>query len=70
MAIATTAGSRPFAGVRSPGLLSRLVSALQAARLRQVERDIARYLKDSGGKFTDEAEREIERRYISSTHGL
>jgi len=26
----------------------------------------ARYLADTGGKFTDEAEREIERRFLSN----
>jgi hypothetical protein len=34
------------------------------SRQRQVEREIARYLRN--GKFTDEAEREIERRFFST----
>jgi len=52
-----------------PGFLSRLFAAMQRARLRQAESEIARYLVDTGGKFTDEAEREIERRYLSNaTH--
>ena len=37
-----------------------------AARMRQAEREVARYLADTGGKFTDEAEREIERRFLST----
>jgi hypothetical protein len=50
-------------------LLSRLVGAMMVARTRQAEREIARYLNDTGGKFTDEAEREIERRFLSNqTH--
>ncbi len=49
-----------------PGLLSRILAAMQAARMRQAERDIARYLASTGDKFTDESEREIERRFLSS----
>jgi hypothetical protein len=49
-----------------PGLLSRMVTALMAARLRAAEREVARYLANHGGKFTDEAEREIERRFLSN----
>jgi hypothetical protein len=49
-----------------PGLFSRLYASLMAARLRQAEREVARYLADTGGKFTDEAEREIERRFLSN----
>jgi len=43
-----------------------MYTALLAARLRAAERDVARYLADTGGKFTDEAEREIERRFLSN----
>ncbi|MDP2408899.1 MAG: hypothetical protein Q8M26_01300 [Pseudolabrys sp.] len=50
----------------NPGLFARLFLAMQAARMRQAEREVARYLSDTGGKFTDEAEREIERRFLSS----
>jgi hypothetical protein len=35
------------------------------ARTRQVEREIAHYL-GANAKFTDEAEREIERRFLSA----
>lgn len=48
-----------------PGLLRRLLDAMTASRQRQLEREIARYLEGAGGKFTDEAEREIERRFLS-----
>jgi len=50
-----------------PGLFSRLVDAMMLARQRQAEREIVRYLVDSGGKFTDETEREIERRFLANT---
>jgi len=37
--------------------------------MRQAEREVARYLADTGGKFTDETEREIERRFLTSSSG-
>ena len=43
---------------------------MMAARRRQAEREIARYLVDTGGKFTDETEREIERRFLSNAVAL
>ena len=39
---------------------------MQASRQRQAEREIALYLRSIGGKFTDEAEREIERRFLGA----
>ena len=50
---------------RRRGLLSRMLDAMMAARMRQAEREIAAYL-ESGGRFTDETEREIERRFLST----
>jgi hypothetical protein len=38
---------------------------MQEARLRQAEREIALYLERTGGKLTDSAEREIERRFLA-----
>ena len=49
------------------GFFARLLAAMAAARLRQAEREITLYLDRSGGKFTDEAEREIERRFLSGS---
>jgi hypothetical protein len=49
-----------------PTFWQKLLAAMMASRQRQAEREIARYLRDHGGKFTDEAEREIERRFLSS----
>jgi hypothetical protein len=48
------------------GLFARMLDAMTATRLRQAEREVARYLADTGGKFTDETEREIERRFLST----
>jgi hypothetical protein len=52
---------------RKPGFFARLMTALMAARMRQAEREITLYLNRTGGKFTDEAEREIERRFLSGS---
>ena len=43
----------------------RLADAIEQANIRRAEREIARYLRRSGGKFTDEVEREIERRFLA-----
>jgi hypothetical protein len=44
-----------------PGFFRRLLAAMMASRQAQAEREIATFLRASGGKFTDESEREIER---------
>jgi hypothetical protein len=49
------------------GLFARFLDALMASRMRQAEREIANYLADTGGKFTDESEREIERRFMANS---
>jgi hypothetical protein len=48
------------------GWFRQLLSALMESRQRQADREIARYLAGSGGRFTDETEREIERRFLST----
>jgi hypothetical protein len=62
---------RALAFARTPartgqGFFARLLAAMAASRQRQAEREIARYLAGTGGKLTDEIEREIERRYLST----
>ncbi len=56
--------SQPAAPHR--GLFRRLIDGLMAARMRQAEREIAIYVGGNGGRFTDETEREIERRFLSN----
>jgi len=51
------------------GFWRRFYEALIESRRRQVEREIAVYLRGTS-KFTDEAEREIERRFLSNTTHL
>ncbi len=50
------------------GLFGRLLDSMMAARTRQAEREVTRYLAETGGKFTDEVEREIERRFLANSH--
>lgn len=49
-----------------PGMFRRLLDAIERANMRHAEREIARYLGGPGAKFTDAAERDIERRFLSS----
>ena len=46
------------------GFFRWFFEAMMHSRQRQADREIARFL--SNGKFTDEAEREIERRFLST----
>ena len=52
--------------VKARDLLRRLVTALNAARQRDVDRAIGRFIRNSGGKLTDDIERQIERRFLST----
>jgi len=54
---------------KGKGLFARFLDALAESRQREAEREIARYLAASGGKFTDETEREIESRFLSHASG-
>jgi hypothetical protein len=79
MAYTTSANELAFNATYAPvkaktapqrGFFARIMDALMAARMRQAEREIALYLDNNGGKFTDEAEREIERRFLSASSRL
>ena len=48
-----------------PGVFARFFAAMIAARQRQIDAEIARYLGRRGGKFTDSTEREIEQRVLA-----
>ena len=47
------------------GIFWHLVQAMAASRMKQADREIAAYLARTGGKFTDESGRGIERRLIT-----
>ena len=48
-----------------PGLFARFYAAMIAARQRQADAEIARWLGVRGGKLTDSTEREIEARVLA-----
>ena len=54
---------------KGKGFFTLLLEAMATARQQEAEREIARYVASNGGKFTDETEREIERRFLSSSSG-
>jgi hypothetical protein len=55
--------------VKRPGPFERLIDAMEVSRQRQAEREIARFVAGRGDKFTDEIERDIERRFLSTRSG-
>ena len=56
----TRVAAQPY----TQGLFGRVISTLVAYRQRQADREIARYIASTGGKFTDQTEREIVRRMV------
>ena len=44
---------------KKPGLLRRFFDAVSQSRQRQVDREIAAYLANTGGRLTDNSEREM-----------
>ena len=58
--------AQPVSTPARRGFWLRLLDAMHAARQRQAEREIAIYLRSTGGRMTDEAEREIERRFLGA----
>ena len=64
-------GERPRIGSgRVRSLFGRLfrsvLEAIERSNQRRADQQIAQYLGRSKGKFTDELEREIERRFLSN----
>ena len=65
----STAATRGFTITETPvkarpGFFRWFFEAMMQSRQRQADREIARFLDN--GKFTDETEREIERRFLST----
>lgn len=57
----------PAASATSPASrswLARLAQAFVDARMRQAEREIARFIEHHGGRMTDGLERQIEREFL------
>jgi hypothetical protein len=47
------------------GVLQRIFDAVFVSRQKQVDRDIARFLARSGGRLTDDMEREMTQRLLT-----
>jgi hypothetical protein len=50
----------------TPGVFARFYAAMIAARQRQADAEIARFLGGRAGKLTDSTEREIEARVLAN----
>lgn len=61
MAHALNLGARLFVPTAKTPFFARLLDTLLKSRQRHADRVVARYLAAHGNKFTDEAERDIER---------
>jgi hypothetical protein len=61
MANVLTTGAWLSAPTKNPSFFARLLRAQIEARQRHADRVVAQYLAVHGNKFTDDAERQIER---------
>jgi hypothetical protein len=61
MANVLTNGALFFAPTKKPSFLSRFMHVHIESRRRKADRVVERYLAIHGHKFTDDAERQIER---------
>jgi hypothetical protein len=52
------------AKAEKPGLLRRLANAVMKARQNQVDRELAQFLLRSGGRLTDDIERQMTERLL------
>ena len=59
------ASTRSSAVANKAGVLWRIFDAILESRQKQVDREIARFLARSGGRFTDDFEREMTRRLVT-----
>ena len=65
LALALRGLALPKTARKGPGFFALLLAAMAESRQRQADREIARFMAGRGGKFTDEMEREIERRFLT-----
>ena len=54
----------PSERTRRTGIVVRFFKAFQEARMRQAEREVARFIEGRGGRITDALERQIERHFV------
>jgi hypothetical protein len=69
--MSATRGFKPaLLAKRGTGFLFRLMQSIHAARQRQADREIARYISARGGYLTDETELGIALRSTDASHRL
>ncbi len=68
MANVLTAGAMLSAPIRKTSFFARLFRAQLEARQRHADRVVEQYLAVHGNKFTDDAERQIERLLFKEGH--
>lgn len=61
--------TRRDAVANKAGVLRRIFDALIESRQKQADRDIARFLARSGGRLTDDMEREMTQRLLTGDWG-
>jgi hypothetical protein len=59
------ASARSNVVANKAGVLRRIFDAIFASRQKQVDREITRFLARSGGRFTDDVEREMMQRLLT-----
>jgi hypothetical protein len=59
------ATTRSNAVTNRAGILRRIFDAIIESRQKQADRDIARFLARSGGRLTDDMEREMPQRLVT-----
>ena len=59
------ASTRSNAVANKAGVLRRIFDAIFESRQKQADRDMARFLARSGGRLTDEMEREMTQRLLT-----
>ena len=57
--------TKSHAGANKAGVLRRIFDAISEPRQKQADRDIARFLARSGGRLTDDMEREMTQRLLT-----
>jgi hypothetical protein len=63
------AAAQSDAVANKPGVLRRIFDSIFESRQKQADRDIAAFVVQRGGRITDELEREMTRRLMTSNWG-
>ena len=51
---------------KKPGILRRIFGVIFETRQEQIEREVARFVARSGGRITDDIERQIMQRFFTN----